>query len=314
MATISTVTGEVAPEDLGVTLFHEHLAMVSPGLELNWPQAFDRPAEVANAVELLSQAAAVGVRTLVDLTTIDLGRDITMQQQIGERSEVQIVVCTGVHLRPSRFLLHTPEERIVELFVDDIERGIGGTSIRAGALKVASAEEVTEENERLLRCVARAHLATGVPIITHSEALAESGARQQEVFADEGVDLTQVAVGHVGDTTDLGYLERLAGRGSFIGMDRFGLNVRLPLAERIEVVAALCKRGLEASMLLSHDAATSYDALPPGLGLAEQPQWNFTTIHELVLPALREQGVSESQIETMLVDNPRRLLTPAAPA
>ena len=135
MAAISTVTGEVASEDLGVTLFHEHLAMVSPGLELNWPQTFDRPAEVENAVELLSRAAAVGVRTLVDLTTIDLGRDITMQQQIGERSEVQIVVATGVHMRPSRFLLHTPEERIVELFVDDIERGIGGTSIRAGALR-----------------------------------------------------------------------------------------------------------------------------------------------------------------------------------
>ncbi|MYA19318.1 MAG: phosphotriesterase [Chloroflexi bacterium] len=314
MATISTVTGEVAPEDLGVTLFHEHLAMVSPGLELNWPQAFDRPAEVENAVELLSRAAAVGVRTLVDLTTIDLGRDITMQQQIGERSEVQIVVCTGVHLRPSRFLLHAPDERIVELFVDDIERGIGGTSIRAGALKIASAEEVTEENERLLRLIARAHLATGVPIITHSEALTESGARQQEVFADEGVDLTQVAVGHVGDTTDLDYLERLAARGSFVGMDRFGLDVVLPVAERIEVVAALCTRGLEASVLLSHDAATSYDALPRGLELPDHPLWKFTTIHEVVLPALRERGVSESQIETMLVDNPRRLLTPVAPA
>ena len=108
MAAISTVTGEVAPEDLGVTLFHEHLAMVSPGLELNWPQAFDRPAEVENAVALLSRAAAAGVRTLVDLTTIDLGRDITMQQQIGERSEVQIVVATGVHIRASRFLLHAP--------------------------------------------------------------------------------------------------------------------------------------------------------------------------------------------------------------
>ncbi len=314
MASISTVTGEVAPENLGVTLFHEHLAMVSPGLELNWPQAFDRPAEVERAVGLLSEAAARGVRTLVDVTTIDLGRDISMQQQIGERAEVNIVVASGVHMRPSRFLLHAPDERIVELFVDDIERGIGGTSIRAGALKIASGEEVTEENERLLRLVARAQVATGVPIITHSEALTESGGRQQEVLADEGVDLSRVVVGHVGDTTDLDYLGRLMARGSFIGMDRFGFAASLPLEDRIATVAELCRRGEEEQVLLSQDAATSYDALPAHLTLENQPLWRFTTIHDVVLPALREQGVSEAQIETMLVDNPRRLLTPVAPA
>ena len=312
MVSISTVTGDVAPSDLGVTLFHEHLVMVSPGLQRNWPQAFDRAAEVQRAVDLLAKARAAGIHTFVDVTTIDLGRDITLQQEIAERGELQVVVATGVHMRPSRFLLNAPEERIVELFVDDIEHGIGGTSIRAGALKIASGEEVTPENERLLRCVARAQRATGVPIITHSDAVTESGARQQQILAGEGVDLARVVVGHVGDTTDLGYLERLAGRGSFIGMDRFGLDVRLPLADRIATVAALCERGLESSVLLSHDAASSYDALPPGFGPEDQPLWTFTTIHEVVLPALREQGVSESQIETMLVDNPRRLLTPVA--
>ena len=128
------------------------------------------------------------------------------------------------------------------------------------------------------------------------------------------MDLARVVVGHVGDSTDLGYLEGLAGRGSFLGMDRIGLDVQLPLADRIATVATLCERGLEGQLLLSHDTATSYDALPPGCSAEEQPLWTFTTIAEVVLPALRERVVREEQIETMLVDNPRRLLTPSSAA
>ncbi len=313
MAAIATVGGEVDPSELGTTLFHEHLLMLSPGLLSNWPQVFDREAELNRAVALLEAAYAAGVRTIVDVTTIDLGREVVLQQQLAERTSLQIVVATGVHLRPSRYVLNEEAERLVELFVDDIERGIGGTSVRAGALKIASAEEVTPENERLLRCVAQAHRATGVPIITHSDAPARTGAEQQRILAEEGVELSHVAVGHVGDTTDLDYLAALAERGSFLGMDRFGLDVQLPLEDRIATVAALCERGLASQVLLSHDAACYYDALPPGFGPDDQPLWTFTTIHEVVLPALRERGVSEQQIETMLVENPRRLLTPVAP-
>lgn len=296
-----------------MTLFHEHLLMLSPGLLSNWPQALDREAEVGRAAEQLEAAVGAGVRTLVDVTTIDLGRDVGLQREVAERTSMHVVVATGAHLRATRFLLEAPEDRLVALFVDDIERGIGGTEVRAGVLKAASAEAVPPENERLLRCIARAHRATGAPIITHSDALAQTGAEQQRIFADEGVSLDHVVVGHVGDTTDLDYLTALAERGSFLGMDRFGLGVQLTHEERVHTVAALCERGLASQILLSHDAATYYDALPEAFELAQHPDWHFRTIPERVVPELRALGVSEEQIQTMLVDNPRRMLTPVDP-
>jgi phosphotriesterase-related protein len=309
MPAIATARGDIDAAALGVTLFHEHTFMVSPGVLANWPQTFDREAVLKAAVETLEEARGAGVQTIVDVTTIDLGRDVGLQRALAERTSMQIVVATGVHLHPSRFLLHEPDERIVELFVDDIERGIGGTAVRAGVLKVASGAAVTPDNERLLRLVARAQRATGVPIITHSDAEARTGAEQQRVFAEEGVDLGRVVVGHVGDSTDVEYLTALAERGSLLGMDRFGLNEYCSFEDRVATVAELCRRGFASQLLLSHDTACYYDALPPRFRWELHPDWKFTTIPNLVVPALKERGVTEEQVRTMLVENPRRLLT-----
>jgi len=317
---VATVRGEVGPERLGTTLMHEHVFVLNAEMQQNRTD-WDEEERVADAVARLDEVAALGVDTIVDVTVIGLGRYIPRLQCIAARTSVQIVVATGVYTygdvpfwfyerRPRRGRPET--DPMVEFFIGDITTGIAGTGVKAGILKCATAERgLTPDVERILRAVAHAHLATGVPITTHSVAALRNGLDQQRVFAEEGVDLANVIVGHSGDTEDLDYLRQLMDAGSTIGMDRFGIDTLLPLERRVATVATLCREGYADRMVLSHDAACWLDWFDPDR--SEQlrsalPNWHYRHIHEAVLPALEDLGVTPGQIHTMLVDNPRRLL------
>ena len=167
---------------------------------------------------------------------------------------------------------------------------------------------VTPDVERVLRACAKAHRATGAPITTHTDAATQRGLEQQEIFKDEGVDLTRVVIGHSGDTDDFGYLEELIARGSILGMDRFGVGGMLSTPRRVEVIAELCRRGYADRMVLSHDASCYLDWIPGELPMAAWPDWHYLHISRDVLPALRAAGVTDAQIDTMLIDTPRRFL------
>lgn len=199
-------------------------------------------------------------------------------------------------------------EIMTDMFVRDIEQGIADTGIRAGILKCATdAPGVTPGVERVLRAVAQAHRRTGAPISTHTHAGLRRGLEQQRIFEEEGVDLSRVVIGHSGDTTDVGYLEEIIATGSYLGMDRFGIDAILPFEDRVGIVARLCERGHADKMVLSHDANCYFDALPESLSSVALPNWHYLHIHDDVIPALKERGVTDEQLHTMLVDNPRRI-------
>jgi phosphotriesterase-related protein len=197
---------------------------------------------------------------------------------------------------------------MADLFVRDIEEGVLDTGVRAGILKCATDEPgVTEGVEAVLRAVARAHRRTGVPISTHTHAPSERGLEQQRIFEEEGVDLSRVVIGHSGDTTDADYLEKLVAKGSYIGMDRFGVDVILPFEERVRIVAEMCRRGHADRMVLSHDAMCFSDWFDWPLVQQVTPNWVYTHITDDVVPALEKEGVTEDQVRQMLVGNPRRI-------
>jgi len=304
---IPTLTGEIGPGELGFTLPHEHLFLLSPGLLSDWPHVFDREAEVDRSVAMLGAAYRAGVRTVVDVTTIDLGRDIGLMQEVARRSPVNVIVATGLHLRPPGFVNRRIPAAITELFVHDLTEGIAGTGLRAGVIKIASGEEVKAQNEVHLRAAARAHVRTGAPIITHSDAATRTGWRQVEVFREEGVELDRVVIGHVGDTTDVGYLAQLAEAGAILGMDRFGTGLGANDDQRVATVAELCRRGLAGSMVLSHDTSCYSDTLPWKVREKTLPHWDLTYIPNHIIPALRSAGVGEADVEAMTVTNVRRL-------
>jgi phosphotriesterase-related protein len=308
MARIAGVLGPLDTADLGFTLMHEHVLVASWAMRQAFADWIDRDAVVAHVVDEARAARERGIRTLVDLTPINLGRDIDAIREVAERAEIQIVAATGFYWIEEPWLQGWEVERLVELLVRDATDGIQGTASRAGIIKAATDRPgVTELNRKLLQVAARAHRATGLPISTHTDVHHRTGLAQQEVFAEEGVDLSRVVIGHCGDTDDVEHLEEILRRGSFIGLDRFGLDFMLPLEKRVSTVAALCRRGWVDQLVLSHDACCHIDWFPVAMVRQMAPRWNFRHIPDDVLPALRQEGVSEAHIRTMTVENPRRV-------
>ncbi len=295
---------------------HEHVFTMSTELTQNYPgQWGDEAQREADAVIRLNELKSRGVDSIVDLTVIGLGRYIPRIARIAEQTEINIVVATGLYtyndvplslsLQGPGTLLDGPEI-MTDMFVRDITEGIADTGVKAAILKCATDEPgVTPGVERVLRAVAQAHRQTGVPISTHTHAATRRGLEQQAIFAEEGVDLSRVVIGHSGDTTDIDYLEELIGNGSYIGMDRFGLDTFLDTEQRVNTVATMCERGHADKMVLSHDASCYLDWLPDGLVPVAMPNWHYLHISDDVIPALKQRGVTDEQIRTMMVDNPR---------
>jgi phosphotriesterase-related protein len=318
MGLVNTVRGPVDAAALGTTLMHEHVFVRSPEVASNWPTGWDRSGRVSQAVDRLGALNAEGIDTIVDLTVVGLGRDIELVSEVAAQVDLNIVVATGLytynelpHYFDYRGAPFRPNgvDILDEYFLGDIESGIAGTGVRPGILKCATDEAgLTPGVERVLRAVARVHRQTGVPISTHTHAPSKRGLDQQRVFVEEGVDLSRVVIGHSGDSTDLDYLGELLSAGSVLGMDRFGVDAYCPTPQRVDTVARLCEAGSTDHMVLSHDAGCHMDWFDDEFLSQVQPNWHFLHISRDVLPALRERGVSEDQIRTMLVDTPRRIL------
>ena len=297
---------------------HEHVFILSPEITDNYPEVWgDEAKREADAIARLNELKSRGVDSIVDLTVIGLGRYIPRIARIAAATDINIVVATGVYTYndvPMYFHFTGPGgalgdgEPMVDMFVRDIEHGIADTGVKAAILKCATDEPgVTPGVERVLRAVAKAHRHTGVPISTHTHAATRRGLEQQQIFTDEGVDLTRVVIGHSGDTTDMDYLEELIGNGSYIGMDRFGADAYLPFEDRVNTVARMCERGHADKMVLSHDASCFIDWLPEELVPVVLPNWHYLHIHNDVIPALKDHGVTDEQLTTMLVGNPRKI-------
>ena len=317
MTAVETIQGPIPLDEVGATLMHEHVFVLSPEFVDNYGEYWDEEAEIAAAVDKLNELAGRGIATIVDPTVVGLGRYIPRVQRVAEQVTLNIVAATGVytyndvplylHFRGPGTAVEGPEP-MDTMFVRDITDGIADTGVKAAILKCATdVGGMTPGVERVLRACARAHRETGVPITTHTDAATFRGRDQQKIFREEGVDLERVVIGHCGDSTDLDYLTELMDNGSTIGMDRFGLDILLPHDERVGTVASLCERGYAERMVLAHDAACFIDWFDADLIPVMAPNWHFNHISDDVLPALLAAGVTQAQVDQMLVDNPKRI-------
>jgi phosphotriesterase-related protein len=320
---VPTIRGDIPVADLGFTLMHEHLVMIHPEIESNIPDIWDEGAEVARARTALAELRRLGVRTLVDLTVYGLGRNVDRIKRIAADGDVNVIVATGAYVMdelPRYFQRHGPGTQnggpdvLEEIFVREIAEGIADTGVRPGILKCTSdVRGLTPDVERTLRATARAHRRTGVPISTHTSAADFGGLDQQRIFAEEGVDLTRVIIGHSGDVTDVGYLTRLMDAGSYIGLDRFGMDNRLSTAERCAVAAELVRRGYAPRMTLSHDASCFADSWDEAAKRRALPDWHFGFISQAIIPRLLDLGVTDGDIRQMMIMNPADIFSVQGP-
>ena len=320
MATVETVQGPIDAEQMGLTLIHEHFYSGDEAVSVQWPHIRDHEHERALALEVAEAVKSHGVRTVVEPTAMLLGRDVRALIDLAEATGLQIVACTGIYTYDHlpQFLLNRSADFIAELFVHDIERGIQGTEARAAFIKCAADEPgVNERIEKVHRAAARASIQTGAPIMAHSRPASGTGPQQVEILLEEGVAPEKIQIAHTGDTDDLDYIERLLETGVSIGMDRYGIDLFLPTDRRNATVLALLERGYAERIFLSQDfdipIAAGLDWYPPEM--VEQMQaagaatnWSMTFLFESVIPTLKEGGMTDTQLETMLVENPRRWL------
>jgi phosphotriesterase-related protein len=320
---VPTVRGPVAADQLGVTLTHEHLFVLSAEFQSNFPHLWDQAAGIRAAVAQLQRAYEVGVRTIVDMTVLGQGRDISLVRRVAEQTDVNIVVATGVYSVDgiplfARFRgpggLVESEEPLIELLVRDVTEGVGGTGIRAGVVKFACEQTPPDDSaRRMAAAVAEVHRRTGVPVLIHSDPFHEGGGNGTDlikILEREGVPSDRVVMGHAGDSADLSYLRALADTGCMLGYDRYGMEALAPDEQRNRTLAALVRAGHAGQILVSQDHATHIDYFTTEQRQQMFPEWSYTHLMERALPRLRrEPGIDESVIRTLLVDNPRRLLT-----
>ena len=331
MATIPTVTGPIEAAELGRTLIHEHLVSEDEAVHIQWPhlgtvkEKDERAAEVPPggqfgvAVECVRGAMEHGVKSIADPSAMFLGRDVDLMRRVSEETGLQIVPCTGIytyeHLPP--YFALRDADAMADCFVHDIEEGIQSSDVKAAFIKVAADEPgVTENIEKTHRAAAKASARTGAPIMAHSRPASNTGPRQVEILLEEGVDPEKIQMAHTGDTDDLDYIEGLLEKGVWIGMDRYGLEIFLPADRRNATVLALLERGYADRMFLSQDYCATIDWYPVELAnqLAEGglvKGWSMTLLFEEIIPQLTDGGMTDEQLETMLVDNPRRWLAGA---
>ncbi len=260
----------------------------------------------------MHEAYQAGVRTMVEVTTFDLGRDIGLIQEVSRRSGVQIVAATGNHLAVPRPFGEVAPEVIARLYSREIEEGIEGTGIKAGIIKVASDRGgITPPQEVILRAAARTHHRTGLPISTHTWSPDRVGDQQVRILEEEGVDLHRVYIGHSNDDTDLGYLLGLLEKGVWLGMDRYpgGRITGTPdWEQRTAIVKQLMDAGYTHRLMLSHDYSVPkarYGVEVQEVRRRANPD-GYTFISRRVLPRLKELGASEHDIHQITVENPRR--------
>jgi phosphotriesterase-related protein len=310
---VETVRGPVDVSELGAALMHEHVFVLQPEALQNyghvWGASYwDEEARVADAIAKLRAVRDAGIRTLVDPTAPGLGRFIPRIQRVNAEVDLHIIVATGVYafLELPNFLGYRSVDAITELFVREIRVGIDDTGVKAGFLKCAVEQHgLAGDVPRILAAVAAASLETGAPVMVHTNAAAKTGLLALETLTKAGLDPTRIIVAHAGDSNDLDYLHAIGETGAVLGFDRFNIPHFNPDADRIRTLVTLIGLGYGGLVHLSHDAACFYDFMVGDPAFVDERP-DYLHIWNTILPALRNAGVTEDQIEQMTVDNPRR--------
>lgn len=304
--TVMTVSGEIAAERLGVTLPHEHL--FADLLREYRSSGFLSDEDLA-ATELRRFAEAGG-GTLVDLTTVEIGRDPEALRRVSVATGVHVVMGCGHYRDPyldRAWFDRTPVDRIAAEMIEEITDGIGPDRIRPGVIGEIGCDQgyLSAAEERSFRAAARAHLETGLAISTHA-ARKPVGLAQLAILDHEGVDPRRVVVGHCDTVPSPAYHLELAKRGCFVQMDGLGSDGPYYEERTLGYVERLAAAGHLGQILLSHD-----NFLPQHLHAHGGTGYDHLLVS--VVPALRGRGFSEDEVRTLLVDNPRRALTGSDP-
>ena len=317
---VNTVTGPVSSADLGRTLIHEHVLIGFPGWFMDARQpAFKREEAMERVVDAFQELHGHGVKTVIDPCPMDLGRDVEFCAEVSRKSGINLICATGAYVEsmgiPWTFNA-LPVEAITEAFVRELERGVGDTGIRCGVIKIATDDgKVSPYERKVLTAAARAAKLTGAPLISHTENCS-CGHDQIDIATGEGLRSSSLIVGHSDGRDDPAYQKSLADRGSYVGFDRFGLEQIVPDAVRTRNLKALVDAGHRDRVMVSHDTVNCWQGALGATDPAELskalPNWRMTHLFEHIFPELKRMGMSQEDLDHIVIENPRRYFDEAA--
>ena len=336
---IRTVVGAIAPEELGITLGHEHLLIDLRGLWDNPPAGraylVDQELTLENHGELMRDPyvsrpnlliddpelsirelmfyKTEGGQGLIDMTTIGIKPDPRGLRAIAQRTGIHVVAGCGYYRQP--LLPEALHDRSTEEIADDLllwlTEGMYGTGIRAGLMgELGTSSPIYPFEERQLRAAARVQRQTGASINVHPLIWGHEHLHILDVLEEEGADLTQVAISHCDELVEPEWHARIAERGAVLSFDTFGSETYFDRSfaqeprdsDRIECVLHLLEKGYGSQITLAHDICTR-------MQLRHYGGWGWDHLLTNIVPRLRHAGVSQQELDTMFIDTPRRLLT-----
>jgi 5-phospho-D-xylono-1,4-lactonase len=299
---VRTVRGDISPESLGVTYMHEHLYGFSPSEGTDPDLNLDSEAAAAHELMLFKQA---GGEAIVEMSPQDYNRNRQALKRLSETTGVHVIAVTGYIKAASadRFVEHKSVNDITDELIKDVSEGMSGTTIKAGLLKAGSSlNKITANEEKMLRGAARAQRETGALISTHTEA-GTMALEQIAIFKEAGVPPEKILIGHMDRKLDYDYHLEVAKTGVTLGFDQFSKEKYFPDFQRIDFIVKLFKAGYGKQIAVSGDLARRSDLTSYGGGPG------YTFILWRIIPWLRKSGLTQDDIHTLFVENPRRLLT-----
>lgn len=325
MKTVHTVTGPIPAAELGRTLMHEHFLYGYCGYQGDATLGSFREDEAFQICLKAAQTAkSYGIRTVVDATTNECGRDVRFLEKLANAAGINIICSTGFYFEQEsayaywkfRSAFTNIEAEIAEMMITELTEGIGGTGIRAGVIKLASScNVITPMEEIFFRAAARAQRETGCVIITHTQQ-GTMGPEQAALLIENGADPGKIAIGHMCGNQDIEYHKRVLSQGVYVNLDRFGLQGELfhtPTDEgRVDLIEKIVASGYEDRILLGHDSVNVQLGRPNIMNPIMQEALkdaNIGTLGSKVIPEMHRRGFSDGLIEKFLSANPAKLFS-----
>ena len=315
MATINTVCGPIPADRLGRTLMHEHLVSGMAGWEQDTlAPGPSRRALVALCIDRVEELKANGYQSMVDPCPNDLGRDLDLMREVSARTSFHIIAATGfynetfggnAYWRMKAMLFPDFVDRLSDLMIHELTDGHDG--VKPGVIKLATgAAPMTTYEHKVFEAGARASIATGTPITTHTEGV--FGDQQLALLKSLGVPAHRVLIGHCCESNDFDYLDALIDEGCYVGFDRFGYESICSDDQRIESFLRVWHRGACSQTVLSHDSVWCLrgEMLPKHFVEQMAATSHPMHINRVILPRLKAAGLSVADIDHLFIDNPRR--------
>jgi predicted metal-dependent phosphotriesterase family hydrolase len=303
---IITVRGAIRPDELGLCLPHEHL-FSNFGLDPADPPHYDTPRLLREVLRYVSSVKYLGAASIIDCTTQYFGRAPELLLRISDGARVHVITNSGYYGASGRRYIppHAEDEssgRIATRWVEEFQRGIGGTGIRPGFLKLGVDEGPLETiDEKLLRAAAITHRQTGLTIAVHTGANSAAALRQLDILDEQHVAPSAWIWVHANNCTDDGALREAAARGAWLSFDGIAPD---SLDRHLALVQLMKTDGRLAQVLLSHDG-NSFRAN------GTRPLKPYTSLFTHFLPLLAKSGFTPREIQRLTVENPARAFTVA---